>query len=233
MMSALRGISQTWLHKIQSQIKRWKANTLAHQRLHWAQELSNYDWESKEIFGNEWGDPNNPKDRLGNYLELKNQLVGLVTSATIVLEIGSLAGKWTQYLLHAKRIICVDINEVGFDYIRKKLPCQNIEFYLTKGNELKGIPSESVDLVFSLDTLVRVERSYINAYIKESHRVLKGNGCLFLHLPCNLKEDSVRRGFTDLSKADIIQMCNKAGFVEVQVDLNILKHGVLLKTFKS
>jgi len=86
-------------------------NSVNFQSLHWREELENYDWQSDEIYGNVWGNPEDPNDRWGNHVSIRNRLIGFARPDKVLLEIGSLAGKWTQYLLASKRIICVDLNE--------------------------------------------------------------------------------------------------------------------------
>lgn len=209
-----------------------KYNTPWYQKKHWEEELAKYDWNSKKLFGYDWGDPENSNDRWGNYLEIKKRLLSHVTSDTTVLEIGSLGGKWTQYILHARRIICADINELGFEYIKKKLPHDNIAFYLTRGNELRGIEDSSVDFVFSLDTLVRIPKKFIQRYFTETYRVLKPGGRIMLHLPCMLKPVSRAKGFTRLSLDEIKQYCESAHFEEMVIDQNIIIHGIILEARK-
>lgn len=91
---------------------------------------------------------------MGNYRKIKVD----------ILDLGCVGGKWTQYMLKAHRIFCVDLCDKFFNYIRKNLPCDNIKFYKTRGNELWGIEDNSIDFIFSMDALVRVKKKYIRAY---------------------------------------------------------------------
>lgn len=212
--------------------KTCKYNLTAYQKWHWKNELAKYNWNSAKLFGYDWGDPENANDRWGNYLEIKNRMLSHITPTTCVLEIGSLGGKWTQYLLHARQIICADINELGFEYIKKKLPCDNTKFYLTKGDELHGIDDGTVDFVFSLDTLVRVPKKFIRRYFAEAYRVLKPGGIIFLHLPCTQKPVSRAKGFTRLSLKEIERYCQESNFENMVIDKNIIIHGIILQACK-
>jgi hypothetical protein len=100
------------------------------QKEHWEEFLENHDKsQSNTPFGFEWGDPEDSQDRFGNYLSVKKLLMSKVNSGTTVLEIGALGGKWTQYLMHAKLVIAVDINEKFKDYLKNKFPGKkNLEF---------------------------------------------------------------------------------------------------------
>lgn len=208
-------------------------NTLDYQKKNWEDFLSEEDWSKEGICGHQWGDPNNANDKLGNYGWIRDQLILYATKDKVLLEIGSLGGKWTQYLLNAKKIVCVDINSIGFDYIRKKLPYSNIEFYLSKGDEIKGIADESVDFVFSMDVFPRVPKKFINNYFIESYRVLTQNGQIFFHMPCDSKSECRGRGFVSMNRGGILRMANRAGFQDAYLEENIINHGVICRAHKS
>lgn len=220
-------------HFIKKQHKACLYNNLPFQRSHWKEELARYDWNLERLYGYEWGDPEDPNDRWGNYLEVKNRILSILNPEKTILEIGSLGGKWIQYFLKAKNIVCVDINELGFEYIRKKLPYDKITFYLTKGDELKGIKDNSVDIVFSMDTLVRCPKRIIYSYIKEAWRVLSSCGQIFLHLPCKEIKGSGDKAFVGLTLKEIINCCKKNAFEIIRIDKEIIKHGVILQAAKQ
>ena len=209
-----------------------KYNFPWYQKSHWKNELAQYDWNSAKLFGYDWGDPEDSNDRWGNYLEIKKKLLRNIRPTATVLEIGSLGGKWTQYILHARHIICVDINELGFEYIKKKLPHENITFYLTGGDELHGVEDGTVDFVFSLDTLVRVPKTFTKRYFGEIYRVLKPGGKMLLHLPCTQKLVSRAKGFTRLSLEQIEQYCKEYNFKDIVIDKEIIIHGIILEAHK-
>ncbi len=208
-------------------------NQVEFQRQHWASALLKEDWDANKPYGYSWGDPENPKDPLGNYLYVKNRFLSWVDPDKVVLEIGSLAGKWVQYMIHAKRVICVDINDVGFSYIKKRFPQNsNLEFYLTKGEELNGIESGTVDLVYSMDTLVRVPKACIRNYVLEAHRVLKESGRIALHLPCSEIPGSQERNFVKVSLSELVDYYTEAGFRDIVIDIVSLVHGVFIHAIR-
>ena len=220
----LRRVQDEWRGAVRS----FRYNAPSFQKHHWGEELQRYDWDGSRLYGYDWGDPERADDRLGNYRALRDQLLGFVTPESVVLEIGSLGGKWTQYVRHARQVICVDVTDVGFAYIRKKLPSENISFYLTEGDELRGIASGTVDVLFSMDTLVRVPRSYIARYIAESARVVKAGGHLLMHLPCSDVAFCRQKGFTRLSRRRIERLFAAQTFRSVTIDANLLAHGVVV-----
>jgi SAM-dependent methyltransferase len=142
----------------------------------------------KQPYGNEWGDP---ELRGWHYLVRRllhpgsmpgplHKVVDLyirphVTPEATVLELGCGGGRWTRYLVAARRLIAVDIDEVFFEALRARFPAARLEFYQSSGFELDGIATESVDFVFSFGTFVHLEPEGIAAYLAEIRRVLRPN----------------------------------------------------------
>lgn len=207
-------------------------NTNSIQKILWTSHLKYYSENPSEndIYGYEWGSPENDKDSLGNYLEINNLLQKIIFPTSTILEIGTLGGKWTKYMLNAKKIICVDINSYFIEFIKEKFKSNinKLDFYISKGNELEGITNNSIDLVFCMDTLVRVEKEFIFDYMKEISRVLSKNGQAIIHLPNNDIQDCVNQNFTKLSTNEIINEVNKY-FDNYILDSETIVHGTLLK----
>ena len=212
-----------------------KLNSTKLQKQHWEDDLINYKKSGKDpsLYGYSWGDPDSPdnlQSQLGDYLSIKQKLMSKITDNTVVLEIGTLGGKWTRYMSHAKKIICVDINEYFITYVKQLFPEATIlkmDFYVCEGNELNGVSNSSVDLIFTMDTLVRVEKEYIYDYFKEMHRVLKKGGEIIAHLPNNDLPGSASRWFT-LMRTEEIQRLAENYFCEFTIDSETINHGSIL-----
>lgn len=207
-------------------------NTNSIQKIFWSSHLKYYSENQSDnnIYGYEWGSPENDKDPLGNYLKINNILQNAFSSTSTILEIGTLGGKWTKYMLNAEKIICVDINSYFIEFIKEKFKSNinKFHFYISKGNELEGIVDNSIDLVFCMDTLVRVEKEFIFDYLKEISRVLTKNGKAIIHLPNSDIQDCVNRNFTKLSTNEIINEVKKY-FNNYILDSKTIVHGTLLK----
>ena len=106
-------------------------------------------------------------------------------------------------------------------------------FYKTSGNELYGFEKKSVDLIFSMDSLVRCPLSDIENYFKDFFRILRDCGAIYFHLPCNEKPRSVSKGFTSISIIEIKSLFLNVGFVGIEIDLETLEHGVIVKGYKN
>jgi len=207
-------------------------NTNFTQKILWANHLKEHLIVNKDFeeYGFEWGNPENSNDPLGNYLAINNLLKRNIDQNSIVLELGTLGGKWTKYLLHSKKVFCVDINSYFIDIIKQRYKSflNKINFYISKGNELEKIKNNSIDFIFCIDTLVRVEKEFIFDYIKEFSRVLTKDGKAIIHLPNSDIEDCINRNFTKLSTTEIIDEVEKY-FNNYTLDSKTIVHGTLLK----
>jgi len=207
------------------------SNTLFGQRTIWKNHLLNHISNKKDFstYGFEWGEPESEDQELGNYKQIVNILEKNISGNDHVLELGTLGGKWTKYLLKAKRITCVDINDVMIDVIKSRYPKEvsKIDFYISQGDELNGIDNCSIDLVFCIDTLVRSSETIIKSYLREMCRVVANGGIVFLHLPSNDMVGSIERGFTLIDPNNIVTYA-KRYFSNVDSDNKLLTHGILL-----
>ncbi|MCX6168365.1 MAG: methyltransferase domain-containing protein [Ignavibacteriales bacterium] len=176
-----------------------------------------------------WGNPEKNEDTFGNYLKIKDDFLLPNIKDKVVLELGCLDGKWSQYIMpHSREAILVDLDKSIIPLLDKRLKNKNYIFYETKGFELKGIANKSVDFIFSMDTLVRVKKKYIKKYFIEFERIMNNNGKILVHLPCNESRISRDRGFTNLSEQEIMSILKRAGFKNILLDYDTIVHGVLV-----
>lgn len=221
---------------VRERLRPFEYNTLGFQKSHWSESILRYDPSQARLFGYDWGDPESREAAdssgvlLGDYRRIKDELLlPFIGPATAILDLGCGGGKWTQYMLAAGRVHCVDLNDESFDYIRRKLPCGNVSFHKTGGGELGGIQDASIDFIFSMDVLVRTEKALLASYFSEFKRVLKGTGRMLLHLPCSDMPGSRSRRFVDLTRNEIRALCRRHGFENHALDDKTITHGVLLK----
>ena len=169
---------------------------------------------------------------MGDYRIVKKAVQDIALNKTI-LELGCLDGKWTQtYHGLANEVILVDLDKSIEPTLKNKFG-NKIRFYQTSGKELYGIADESVDVVFSMDTLVRCRRNIIFSYFREFSRVLKKDGEIYIHLPCDSIEGSTKRMFTPLSLQEIDNLSTKNALVDLRIDTKTLEHGVMVKAKKT
>lgn len=213
--------------------------TVEFQKKHWADKIKEYDWNSKDIWGLSWGDPDKPYNKLGDYRKIKEEYLLPHITNKVVLDIGSGGGKWLRYMSEARKVIAVDLDTTAFRYILDHVDLDNISFYKTEGCELECIQTYSIDFIFAMDCIVYVPKTALAGYFREFARVLKKDGAFCIHLPCKDKCNPISRflhqfyndavlqnGFADLSKKDIKELCGI--FPDVVIDYDTIVHGILL-----
>ena len=137
-----------------------------------------YDWSSQ---GAEWS---------SNWGEVETQWQGTILPRIrrhlpvhTILEIAPGFGRWTQFLAgFCKRLIVVDLSEKCISACRERFRDSNhIEYHVNDGLSLAFVGDNSVDFVFSFDSLVHVEANVIESYLSELGRILKPGGAGFIH----------------------------------------------------
>jgi SAM-dependent methyltransferase len=100
-----------------------------------------------------------------------------------ILEIAPGYGRWTQYLKDlCDRLVVVDLAERCIDHCRERFAsASNIEYHVNDGRSLAMVADESVDFVFSFDSLVHAEGDVLAAYLDQLGRKLKQHGVGFFH----------------------------------------------------
>jgi ubiquinone/menaquinone biosynthesis C-methylase UbiE len=82
----------------------------------------------------------------------------------------------------ARRVICVDINQENLRYMESRFRGDKRFIVMpTDGISLNGIPTSSVDLVYSFDAMVHFDVRVVLAYLDECMRVLRPGGFAFIH----------------------------------------------------
>ncbi len=204
---------------------RTHGDSIAEQKL-WAQKW--LDKRDPDYSSKGWGYVDRYNPGLGDYAKIRDLLLSKCANKC-VLDLGCLDGKWSQIISDRScSLILVDLSEELLPLLKNKIS-KDFLFYRTTGDELHGVRTNSVDLIFSMDSLVRVpNRKFISRYFSEFGRVLKIGGELLVHLPCSEIYGSKIRGFTKISKRDIVRDCVTNGFSIVDFNTHLVEHGVLL-----
>ena len=143
-----------------------------------------------------------------------------------MLEIGSGGGRWTRYLLPARRLYCVDVNPEMFHYILGRLgPQPNLSFVRTQGTDLPGIEPESIDLVFTFGTFVHLEAEFIDGYLKSIRDVIKPDADVLIHYSDKEKPAAAaNEGFAHTNTVVMEDLLAKNGYVIVEHGTDFLPH---------
>lgn len=112
------------------------------------------------------------------------RLSGFLPAANI-LEIAPGHGRFTKYLLELGHVTAIDVADECTRYCKSKFRSQRwrgrAKFYTNDGLTLPMVPDNSIDLVFSWDSLVHAERDVIESYLKELFHKLRPGGSGLIH----------------------------------------------------
>ncbi len=138
-----------------------------------------YDWERYQ--GDEWSARWGGADLQWRFCLYPRLARFLPTPA--LLEIGPGHGRFTHYLLdQAQEMTLVDLSDRCIQACKVRFSAYDtIRYRVNDGRSLPGVDDESIDLVFSFESLVHAEQDVLVAYLEEIYRVLKPGGSAFLH----------------------------------------------------
>jgi SAM-dependent methyltransferase len=131
--------------------------------------------------GDEWSGPWGSTELLW-YGTLLPRIQAFVPTGT-VLELGPGHGRWTHYLKDlCERLVLVDVAQGCIDVCRERFgEADHITYHVNDGKSLAMVPDESIDLVFSFDSLVHAEYDVLEAYLEQLATKLKPDGIGFIH----------------------------------------------------
>ncbi|MGA9864141.1 MAG: class I SAM-dependent methyltransferase [Terriglobales bacterium] len=137
-----------------------------------------YDWPSA---GDEWSAAWGSSQEQWN-TQIFPHISRFVPTHTI-LEIAPGYGRWTQFLYPlCTRLILVDLVSKCIDACRRRFACvDHIEYHVNDGRSLDAIENNSVDFVFSMDSLVHADPTVMREYTLQLGRKLRDGGLGFIH----------------------------------------------------
>lgn len=100
-----------------------------------------------------------------------------------ILEIAPGYGRWTYYLKDmCQELIIVDLTENCIQKCKLRFRDDtHISYFVNDGKSLDFLEENSVDFVFSFDSLVHAEPEVLESYLKQLAKFLKPNGVGFIH----------------------------------------------------
>ena len=137
-----------------------------------------YDWpEAGEEWSKAWGDV-----RFLWFATIFPRISKAIP-AEHILEIAPGYGRCTQYLLdHCSKLTIVDLTEKCIDECRKRFADRgNISYHVNDGKSLSFVKDDSVDFVFSWDSLVHANDEVFRSYLAQLSKKLKPGGFGFFH----------------------------------------------------
>jgi hypothetical protein len=138
----------------------------------------NYRWpKAGENWSSDWG--GSEAQWFGAILP---RIHAFIPAGTI-LEIAPGFGRWTNYLKnYCEHLVLVDLAEKCIRTCQQKFASEsNITYNVNDGKSLAMIPENSIDFVFSFDSLVHAEADVIQAYLNQLATKLTPDGVGFIH----------------------------------------------------
>lgn len=136
---------------------------------------TNYNWIKS---GREWSEPWGTPDT--QWKKMIFPRVQEMLSGT-VLEIAPGFGRWTKIIKeHCDCLVAVDLCPRCIDHCREIFK-DSVELHVNDGRSLPFLSDESIDFVFSFDSMVHCEMDVIRDYLKEFYRVMKVGSFGFIH----------------------------------------------------
>jgi ubiquinone/menaquinone biosynthesis C-methylase UbiE len=179
-------------------------NSPAMNRVIW----DNWDWSAK---GEEWTTSTEWKQSVVDRFLEPNIAQGAAT-----VEIGPGGGRWTGELQErASRLIGIDISEACVAECRRRFSdAENVEFWVGNGSDLEGVPTASIDAIWSFDVFVHINRSQFKPYAEEFARVLRPGGIGIIHHGAVGGEKGGWR--SDLTADDVRTILRSAGLEVIE-----------------
>ncbi len=100
-----------------------------------------------------------------------------------ILEIACGFGRWTNYLKDlCRKLTAIDLSDEYIKVCRQRFSTNsNLDFFVNNGKSLDMLEDNSVDFIFSFDSLFHADESVIDAYFSQFPRIMEKNGAAFIH----------------------------------------------------
>jgi ubiquinone/menaquinone biosynthesis C-methylase UbiE len=142
-----------------------------------------------------------------------------------ILEIACGYGRCTQFLLkNCKELIGIDLNDNCVNACKDRFKDQdNVSFLKTDGKSIPEIENESIDFIFSWDSLVHANTEAVFGYLKEIKRILKKDGKAFINhsnLGCYNPAPDLYWRDTSVSADIVLNYCTEIGLFCFAQEIN-------------
>ncbi len=144
----------------------------------------------EQIWENEYRNPklislsDEPLKSVKDFVRFLRKNIGLEISNLNILDLGCGNGKNSAYIAEQgnNEIVGIDISETALNYARKLVPTGN--FTKQSIGQSLPFPDLTFDIVLDVTSSNSLSESEREIYLKETHRVLKNDGFLFLRTLC-------------------------------------------------
>jgi ubiquinone/menaquinone biosynthesis C-methylase UbiE len=100
-----------------------------------------------------------------------------------IVEIGPGAGRWTEPLLErAREYVGIDISSTCISHCLGRFGADpRVRFAVGSGHDLAGVADQSIDVIWSFDVFVHINRAEVDGYAGDFARVLRPGGVAIIH----------------------------------------------------
>jgi ubiquinone/menaquinone biosynthesis C-methylase UbiE len=137
-----------------------------------------YDWSAMgEEWSSEWG------NSTVQWIHTILSRIHCLLPAESILEIAPGYGRWTRFLIdRCSKYVGIDISETCIDACRERFKnARHARFAVNDGKSLSTVDDNSIDFVFSFDSMVHCETDVLQSYLSELAKKLKVGGKGFIH----------------------------------------------------
>jgi len=180
-----------------------------------------------ELYGLHWGDP----DKLPHLNMVRRHYLDFyIFPETTALEIGPGGGRWTRYMLKARRLYAVDYHQELLDELARHINPPNLIPIKNNGTDFPGVPDASVDFIFSFGVFVHLENEIIAGYLKNMRRVLKPGANVVIQYADKTKPLAQRNtGFGNNTPEKMLRMVRDAGYSVQDDNRWLLSHSSIVR----
>jgi hypothetical protein len=180
-----------------------------------------------EIYGLHWGDPDEspPLAYVRDHF-----LMPYINPDVTVVEIGPGGGRWTRYMIGAKRIYAVDYHQELLDELKSHFNLPNVMLIKNNGNDFPGVASQAIDLVFSFGVFVHLDVEIINGYLRNIKPLLKANSNVIIQYSDKTKPlGRSNTGFSENDPEKMRKLVLSHGYTIYEEDIQTLWHSALIR----
>ena len=180
-----------------------------------------------DVYGLEWGDPeSNPPLR---YVR-DHFLVPYISPEKTLVEIGPGGGRWTRYMLEAKKIYAVDYHPEILNELKANISACNIVHVVNHGADFPTIPPASIDFLFSFGTFVHLDLDIIDQYLANMKQLLKPDGQVVLQYADFTKPLARSNvGFSNNNPERMRRLVTSHGYSILEEDDKTLWHSAIIR----
>ena len=188
----------------------------------------------EDFYGLEWGDP----EKIDPLRYVKDHfLLPYLNSSTRIIEIGPGGGRWTRYMLKAKKIYAVDFYQPVLNELAKNYNSPNIQYIKNNGSDFPSIKNHSIDLIFSFGTFVHLDIDIIEEYLKNIKPLLKASSNVIIQYSDRTKPLGYKkivnsrdnRGFADNDPERMRELIKNSGYKIYEEDTKTMWHSSIIR----